>query len=62
VTAEILDIWYTVYLLKRYKIENYFIQFVPIERLDRITTSNHQGVIAYLSPMEYANFEELVGG
>jgi 23S rRNA (guanosine2251-2'-O)-methyltransferase len=40
--------------------KNYFIQFVPIERLDRITTSNHQGVIAYLSPMEYANFEELV--
>ncbi len=40
--------------------KNYFIQFVPIERLDRVTSGNHQGVIAYLSPMEYANFEELV--
>jgi len=40
--------------------KNYFIQFVPIERLDRLTTGNHQDVIAYLSPMEYANFEELV--
>ena len=40
--------------------KNYFIQLVPIERLDRVTSGNHQGVIAYLSPMEYANFEELV--
>lgn len=37
-------------------------QYVPIEKLNRISKKNHQGVIATLSPVEYQDFEELVIG
>ena len=40
--------------------KDYYLQFVPIEKLDRITIENHQGVIAYVSPVEYQNIEEFV--
>jgi len=33
---------------------------VPSQALDRITRKNHQGVIAYLSPIVYQNIENLV--
>ena len=33
---------------------------VPIEKLNRLTKKNHQGVIATLSPVEYHDFENLV--
>jgi len=36
------------------------LQFVPTEKLDRITAGNHQGVIAYVAPIEYAVIETLV--
>ena len=36
-------------------------QEVPQEKLFRLTRKNHQGVIALLSPIEYQNFEEVVG-
>ena len=32
-------------------------QFVPIEKINRITRKNHQGVLAFLSPIEYQNIE-----
>lgn len=35
-------------------------QFVPSERLDWITPKNHQGVIAYLSSIEYQKLEQLI--
>ncbi len=35
-------------------------QFVPIEKLNRITRQNHQGVIAMISPVTYQNIEQLV--
>jgi len=35
-------------------------QRVPVERLNRITRKNHQGVIAMLSAVEYANLGNLV--
>lgn len=35
-------------------------QRVPIEKLNRITRKNHQGVIAILSPVSYANLDNLV--
>ena len=35
-------------------------QVVPIEKLNRITRKNHQGVIAFVSPVEYARIENLV--
>lgn len=36
------------------------LQYVPSQKLDGITQNNHQGVIAYVSPVEYGNIEELV--
>ncbi|PWL28840.1 MAG: 23S rRNA (guanosine(2251)-2'-O)-methyltransferase RlmB [Fluviicola sp. XM-24bin1] len=40
--------------------ENYNLQFVPTEKLNAITENNHQGVIAYVSPVEYHKAEELI--
>lgn len=34
--------------------------YVPIEKLNRLTRNNHQGVIANISPIEFYNFETLV--
>ncbi len=36
------------------------LQYVPKAKLDRITRKNHQGIIAYISPIEYANLEWLL--
>jgi 23S rRNA (guanosine2251-2'-O)-methyltransferase len=33
---------------------------VPIERINKFTGKNHQGVVAFLSPIKYQPFEELV--
>lgn len=35
-------------------------QFVPIEKINRITRKNHQGVLAFISPIEYTNIEMLL--
>lgn len=35
-------------------------QFVPQEKLDRITRKNHQGIIAMISQVSYQNLENLV--
>jgi 23S rRNA (guanosine2251-2'-O)-methyltransferase len=40
--------------------KNYYLQFVPVEKLNRVTENNHQGVIAFVSPVEYHNVEKLV--
>lgn len=40
--------------------ERITISSVPIEKLNRLTKKNHQGVIASLSPVTYYNFENLV--
>lgn len=36
------------------------VQRVPVERLNRITRKNHQGVIAYMSAVAYQRVEDLV--
>lgn len=36
------------------------VQRVPVERLNRITRKNHQGVIAFISPIVYQRTEDLV--
>lgn len=33
---------------------------VPVERIDRITRKNHQGVVAFLSPVAYYSLENLI--
>ncbi len=37
-------------------------QTVPIEKLNRITRKNHQGVIAYISPITFYRIEQLLPG
>ena len=36
------------------------VQRVPLERIDRITRKNHQGVIAFVSPIVYQRTEDIV--
>jgi len=36
------------------------VQYVPVEKLDRLTRNNHQGVVAAMSMIKYYNFEEIV--
>ena len=31
-------------------------QLVPVEKLNRLTMKNHQGVVAYISPIIYQNY------
>ena len=44
-------------LAKEYKIP---LKYVPIEKLNRITRKNHQGAIAFISPVSYVPLEELI--
>lgn len=38
------------------------VQKVPVEKLHRLTPGNHQGVIAFISPITYQDYEEIVMG
>lgn len=44
-------------LLKRNGINS---SYVPIEKLNRLTNKNHQGVVAQISPISYIDIEELI--
>jgi len=44
-------------IAKKYNIP---FQFVPIERINKISRKNHQGVIAYTSPISYHKIEDIV--
>jgi len=35
------------------------VQFVPFQRINKYTTANHQGALAFLSPIEYTDIEEV---
>lgn len=35
-------------------------QFVPNERINRVTMKNHQGVLAFISPIEFQNIENII--
>jgi 23S rRNA (guanosine2251-2'-O)-methyltransferase len=47
----------TITLIKEHQVP---LQFVPIEKLNRISNKNHQGIIAFISPITFGNLEELV--
>jgi len=47
-------------LLKEAKFHQVLPQRVPIEKLNRITRKNHQGAIAFLSPVEFSDLDEVV--
>jgi len=36
------------------------VQFVPIEKMNRLTRKNHQGVVAFICPIEYQPLERVV--
>lgn len=40
--------------------KNYFLQYVPNQKLDSLTTGNHQGVIAMIPPISYQEIEPLI--
>lgn len=40
--------------------KKYALQFVPVEKLDRMTQQNHQGVVAQVSPIQYQDIENIV--
>jgi 23S rRNA (guanosine2251-2'-O)-methyltransferase len=35
-------------------------QYVPAEKLNSITSQNHQGVVAFVSPITFGNFENII--
>lgn len=47
-------------LRKLTKERNVPLQMVPIEKLNRLTRANHQGVIAFKSPIDYVPLEETI--
>ena len=36
------------------------VSYVPIEKLNRLTKKNHQGVVAHISPIEYHELDNLI--
>ena len=42
------------------KDHNVPVQRVPVEKLDRLTRKNHQGVIAFVSPIRYESLADIV--
>ena len=40
--------------------QQFQLQFVPNQKLDSLTSGNHQGVIAFITPIEYQEIESLV--
>jgi 23S rRNA (guanosine2251-2'-O)-methyltransferase len=41
---------------------NVNIQRVPIEKINRITRKNHQGIVAWMSPVDFAKIEDILPG
>lgn len=44
-------------LVKQFEIP---VQIVPNERINRVTPKNHQGVLAFISPIEFQNIEQII--
>lgn len=40
--------------------KDFNLQFVPIEKLNKITQQNHQGVVAFISPVNYYNTVDII--
>lgn len=47
-------------LMAELKGTDIFVQRVPVEKINRITRKNHQGVIAFISPVSYTRLENVV--
>ena len=44
------------------KEHNINFNFVPVEKINRITRKNHQGILAFLSPVDFADIEIVLPG
>ena len=42
------------------KTHNVTVQYVPLEKLNRLTRKNHQGIVAFICPISYQLIEEVV--
>jgi len=49
-------------LMKMIKDRSIPYQIVPIEKLNRLTRKNHQGVVAYISPVVFYQIEDILPG
>ncbi|MDR3652707.1 MAG: 23S rRNA (guanosine(2251)-2'-O)-methyltransferase RlmB [Paludibacter sp.] len=38
------------------------VQYVPLEKLNKMTVKNHQGAIAFISPVTYQRIEDIIPG
>jgi len=47
-------------LLSLIRKEKIPVQYVPVEKINRITRKNHQGILAFISVIEYTRIDELV--
>ena len=47
-------------LLNLLKSEGLNYQYVPVERINRISKKNNQGIIAYISPVTFGNIEQII--
>lgn len=47
-------------LFKELRKRDITIQYVPIEKINKYTDKNHQGVIAFVSPVSYHNTEDVI--
>ncbi len=47
-------------LLEKLKHSSIPYQTVPVQKLNRVTRQNHQGVIAFVAPIEYGHLETIV--
>ncbi|MEA3448496.1 MAG: 23S rRNA (guanosine(2251)-2'-O)-methyltransferase RlmB [Bacteroidota bacterium] len=49
-------------IFKRAKELNVYIQKVPPDKINRITKKNHQGIIAWMSPVAFCKIEDVLPG
>jgi 23S rRNA (guanosine2251-2'-O)-methyltransferase len=47
-------------MMSMLKKHNVLYQYVPVEKLDRLTSKNHQGVVGYISSIEYHKIENIL--
>lgn len=47
-------------LKSKMKEEEIVTQIVPVQKLNRLTQNNHQGVVAYASPISYQKLDEII--
>lgn len=49
-----------IQLKNELKGKNHQLQFVPVEKINKVCKQNHQGVLAFVSPIEYHNTVDIV--